>query len=344
MVVGDVVRVRERLRGAQRDLERRADTSIRFQPAPAPDQLLRIASGGLGAQLLGWALEGKLFDALEEAATAYDLAQERELSPEALSEILRTLVSLGLLESRPEGYSNLELASRYLTSHSPLSLRDLLLYNCAQLVQWQPVADFARSERLSLEAGHNGQLRRSACEARARYAAPAAVERCADSELSPASASGDGLAPRNILVIGWGGEAHREAILRRWPEASVTTCNPLDGVELPAECEADLIILSGTLECEAAALLGRILAFAAARLAPHGQLMLHDAFMPAGALPSPGIALASLAQQIASPGYQAWSTERLTAFLERRGFRVLRSDTLFAGYAVMFATLRRDWK
>jgi uroporphyrin-III C-methyltransferase len=342
MVVGEVVRVRERLRGSQRDLQRRSDSDTRFQPAPAPDQLLRFAAGGLGAQLLGWALENRLFDRLDGPITSYDLAQELELNAEALSEILRTLVSLGLLESRPEGYGNLELASHYLTAHSPFSLRDLLLYNCAQMGHWQHVAEFARSGRSLAEAGRNGELHRSACEAKARFAAPAALERCADSDSSPAGIAGRQTAvaqPKHVLVIGWGGEAHREALLRRWPDAHVTLCNPACGAELPGErSPLDLVVLSGILECADVAQVDLTLAYAAVRLAPRGRLMLHDAFMPAGTLPAPGIALALLAQQIANPGRQEWSTERLSASLEHHGFTVLRSDTLFAGYAVILAS------
>jgi uroporphyrin-III C-methyltransferase len=346
-VVGDVVRLREKLGYAQRDLQRHSDASQRFQPAPAPDQLLRIAAGGTGAQVLGWALENTLFNRLEEPRTAYDLAQELALNPEATSEILRAMVSLGLLESRPEGYRNLELASRYLTSASPFSLRDLLLYNCAQLVHWQPVADFAKRGRISVEAGRNGELRRAACEASARFAAPAAVEKLigfprqaamtqesGDPYLGNRLASGP---PDGVLVIGWGGAAHREVLARRWPAIRVITCNPLRGDPLPVDAGCEVVVLSGILECGDAARIDQILDFAAAQVRNRGWLMLHDTVMPAGTLPAPGVALASLAQQIVNPGYHAWSTERLSALLERRGFTVVRSDILFAGHTVVFA-------
>jgi uroporphyrin-III C-methyltransferase len=331
-VVGDVVRLREKLGYAQRDLQRHSDASQRFQPAPAPDQLLRIAAGGIGAQVLGWALETALFDKLEEPLTAYDLACDLALNPEATSEILRAMVSLGLLESRPEGYRNLELASRYLTTASPFSLRDLLLYNCAQLVQWQPVADFAKRGRISVEAGRNGELHRAACEAVARFAAPAAVEKLIGRE--PWSAT---TTPNSVLVIGWGGAAHREALARRWPGVRVLTCNPLRGEPLPTDANCELIVLSGILEGGDIARIDQILDFVAAQVRDRGWLMLHDTIMPVGTLPAPGVALASLAQQIVNPGYHAWSTERLSSLLERRGFTVLQSDILFAGHTVIFA-------
>ena len=323
LVIGDVVRLHEKLGMGQRDLRRRPDASAWFQPGPSPEALLHIASGGVGAQLLGWALETRLFDLLEEPATAYELAHKLALNAEALSEMLRALLSLGLLESRPEGYRNLELASRYLVSASPLSLRDLLLYNCAQLAQWQALAEFAARGRTSAEAGRDGELHSAACQAAARFAAALVVGKL---EIAPAAA----------VVLGWGGAPHRDALLRRWPEARVAVCNPLQGEALPAG-DCDLVILSGLLECGDAAQLEPLLAFAAARLRPRGQLVLHDSFLAAGALPPAELALAALARHVVNRDYHAWSTERLHALLQRHGFIVEKSDSVPGGHAVIFA-------
>jgi uroporphyrin-III C-methyltransferase len=323
-IVGDVVCLREKLECAQRDLRRRADGGARFQPAPAPDQLLRIASGGIGTQVLGWTLEARLFDHLEDPATAFDLAHHLGLNAEAASEILHALVSLGLLESRPDGYRNLELASRYLRSTSPLSLRDLLLFNCAQLVQWQELANFAKRGRTSAEAGRDGELHRAACEAAARFAAPAVVEKLTD------------VSTADVVVIGWGGAAHREALLKRWPEARVVTCNPFKSDPLP-DNDCDLMLLSGVLECGDRMRLEQILNFAARHLRAEGQLVLHDSVLPVGALPAPELTLALLAQHVVNRDYHVWSTERLHALLQRCGFAVMKADSVLAGYAVIFA-------
>ena len=324
LIVGEVVRLRERLACAQRDLRRTPDSSARFQPGPAPDQLLRIASGGIGAQILGWALETRLFDHLEKPATAFELAHRLELNAEAASEILRSLVSLGLAESRPEGYRNLELASRYLTSTSPLSLRDLVLYNCAQLVQWEALAEFSKRGRMSVGARRDGELHSAACEAAARFAAPAVVERLTS------------LSGADVVVIGWGGAAHQEALRRRWPASRVVACNPFRGEPLPAT-DCDLMVLSGVLECGDRVLFEQILTCAAAHLRAEGQLVLHDNVLPVSALPPPELALALLARHIVNCDYHAWSTERLHALLQRCGFAVLKSDSVLAGYAVIFA-------
>jgi uroporphyrin-III C-methyltransferase len=334
-VVGEVVRLREKLECAQRDLRRWSDSGTRFQPAPAPDQLLRIAGGGIGAQVLGWALEIRLFDSLDEPLTAYELSNALCLNAEGMNEILRALVSLGLLESRPEGYRNLELASRYLVSTAPLSLRDWLLYNCSQLVQWHAIAEFARHGRVSSEAARNGELHRAAHEAAARFAAPAVIERLAEANFwTPYSA--EPALDSGVLVIGWGGNAYVEALRRRWPKIRVVTCNPFSGDELPRDHGCELVILSGVLDCGDPARVEQIVDFAM-NAGSDVRLVLHDDVLPAGTLPAPEVALASLARKITNHGYQVWSTERLAALLDKRGFGLVRSDVVLAGHAIVFS-------
>lgn len=323
LVIGEVVRLRERLNISQRDLQRRKDASDYFQPAPGADQLRRIASGGIGTQVLGWALEKNLFDYLECPATAYDLAQKLALNADAANEILRALVSLGLVESEPEGFRNLELASRYLVSVSPLSLRDLLLYDCSQLVGWDALAKFATTGQTSPESGRDGELHRAACEAAARLAAPAVIEKLTN---PPASA----------IVIGWAGPAHREALLRRWSEARIAVCNPFRGEALP-DGPCDLLVLSGVLESSDSKRIDQFLDFAAAHVRADGQLVLHDGVLPAGVVPAPELALAALGRHVVNREYHVWSSERVSVLLQRHGFSVAKSDSMAAGHAVIVA-------
>jgi uroporphyrin-III C-methyltransferase len=112
LVVGEVVRLREKLRASQRDLRRRPDDSPRFEPAPAPDQLFRLATAGIGSQVLRLALALGMFDHLDEFRQAAELAGALDLRPDTLAEVLDNLVAMGLLETAPQGYRNLELASR----------------------------------------------------------------------------------------------------------------------------------------------------------------------------------------------------------------------------------------
>ncbi len=69
LLIGEVVRVREKLKNTQSNL-RASETSPRFDPAPMPDQLLRMAAAGLGSQVLGFALSLALFDQMEEWQSA----------------------------------------------------------------------------------------------------------------------------------------------------------------------------------------------------------------------------------------------------------------------------------
>jgi uroporphyrin-III C-methyltransferase len=325
LVVGEVVRLREKLACAQRDLRRHASANPLFQPAPGMNQLLRIASGGIGTQVLGWALEKNLLDLLEEPRTSYDLAHSLGLNAEALSEILRALVSLGLLESRPEGYRNLELASRYLVSASPLSLRDLLLYNCSQLVHWQALSDFAERGRTSANAGRDGNLHRAACEAAARFTSAAVVEKLA-------------MPPRfEALVVGWGSAALREAMLRRWPEARVTARNPWRGEAL-GDADCDLLLLSGVLESGDTDGIEQIFRYAASHLRDGGQLVIQDNVLHLAVVPAPEVALAALARHVLNRECHAWSQERVSALLQRHGFVPARYDSVLAGQVMILAT------
>ena len=99
-----------------------------FSPGPSPQELFRLATAGVGSQLLGWAISAGVFEALERPKTVCDLAAQIHASPEALNEVLQTLVALGLVEARPDGYRNLELASLYLRRNSPQSLVPALMY------------------------------------------------------------------------------------------------------------------------------------------------------------------------------------------------------------------------
>src|SRR5208282_4026211 len=125
LVVGEVVRLREKLKNSQRDL-RPPETSRWFGLAPMPDQLLRMATAGLGSQVLGFALSLSLFDQMEDWQSAAALAHRFDLHVGAAKEILDSLVALGLIECGSEDYRNLELASVYLRSGTPQSLKPVL--------------------------------------------------------------------------------------------------------------------------------------------------------------------------------------------------------------------------
>ena len=329
LVVGEVVRLREKLKISERDLRRRPDGSSRFQPAPAPDQLLRLATAGLGSQVLGFALEIGLFDRLEKPQSAAGLAQALELNPDALAEVLSALAALGILEACDGGYRNLELASRYLTTDSPQSLKQTLLLQAAQSAGWQALERYVEEGcRDFIEAGDEDAYRRS-CQASAGFAAPAAVEKLDLGSRAP------------VLLIGWGEEQYRKALHERWPSLGFQAVNPfsIPSPELPGMgMEAyGTVILSGLLASCNRGQVEQVLEAAVARLARPGLLVLTDAFLPAGLLPAPEVVLGALGRRIARGGCRSWSVERLQGTLGELGLSDVRVRSLPGGNILVTA-------
>lgn len=328
LVVGEVVRLREKLKNAQRDLQRRADGSSRFQPAPAPDQLLRLATAGLGSQALGFSLELRLFDRLEAARPAAALAGELGLDAGATEEILEALVALGILERRSDGYQNLELASRYLRADSPESLRSMLLHQASQSCSWTGLADYARRGRQDFTEGASEECHQDSCEAIARFSAPAVAEKLDLSGRGP------------VLLVGYGGEAYREAIALRWPGLDFQHRNPFSGPDAALKLLSPLptsggpfgaVILSGLLASCHPGQVQKILDLSASALRPGGLLVLHDAFLPASVLPPPEVLLAALGRHVSRGGCRTWSISRLEEALRSLGLASLKVQPLPAG-------------
>ena len=285
LVIGEVVRLREKLKNSQRDLSRihRSSTPL----GPAPDELLRLATAGFGAQVLGWALHIGLFDHLEEPRPVCDLAHDLALDTGALREILETLVALRLLESRPDGYRNLELASHYLRRGSTQGLAAALLYHTSQFGSWEGLAEFARlGKQHGGPARHSG-LRMQMAECLAAFAAPAVVDHFETAPQGP------------VLVIGWGHRAYQEATAQRWAGLNVLGWNPFGSEPGPPPAtEYGTIILSGVLEWCGAAELESVLA--QVQLSAGGLLLCQDTLLPIGMQPPPDVALRILALQVAN--------------------------------------------
>jgi len=327
LVVGEVVRLREKLRGHDRGLPLPAVDRSR-PPAPLPDQLFRLGLAGLGSQVLGLALSERLFDRLEEPQSAESLAPGLGLSPARLAEILDCLVALGLLERTPGGYRNLELASTYLRTDSPQSLRSTLLSQLSQFSQWQDVSAYARN-------GHTGHvplarqgLYRSSWESLAWLAASAVVNQMNIAEHS------------RVLVSGWGREAFRKALSRRWRHLILDDGDflqaPTPLLQLP-QGSYDAIVLSGVLPCLAREQVLRILASSANALNERGVLVIHDALAPAGSFPPPEIVLEALGRHITWGADTNWSVEQLRAALEALRFGDVHLEPLPAGTTVVMA-------
>ena len=282
LVVGEVVRFREKLQNSQRDLHPLL-AGPHSGPAPIPDQLLRIAMAGLGSQVLGFVLSLGLFDHLEEWQSSAAVARRFDLHASATVEILDGLAALGLLECSAQGYRNLELASAYLRGDSPQSLKPVLLHQLAQFSRWEAVAAYARS-------GQSGQAPRGqeasdfdCCECLAGFSAPAVVKRLDLAEMSP------------VLLLGWGGTAYRTAFAQRWPDLALEIRNPMMASDPLPALRADVyraVVLSGLI-ARSVQEEEQALDDSASALKDDGLLVLHDAFLPTGPLP-PEVVLGAL--------------------------------------------------
>ncbi|MDP3001491.1 MAG: methyltransferase dimerization domain-containing protein, partial [Bryobacterales bacterium] len=327
LVVGEVVRLHEKLKQSRHNLRRHPGSGSRFEPAPAPDQLLRLATAGLGSQVLRFALAISLFERLEDWTPALDLARLLSLNPAGLGEILECLVALGLLESGPQGYRNLELASRYLREGSPWNLKPALLCQAAA-GGWEALSQYALNGQPSetTPAGDE-QLHRDSCQCLARYAAPAVVDKL------PLSGRG------SLLLIGWGEQAYRDAIAQRHPELEFDARNPFLGAQLPEqERTYGVVLLSGLLASCGGGQVEEMLKAAASRLADGGILALHDTFLPAGCLPPPEVVLGALGRRLDRGGCRNWSIGRLHDALAALGFNSIHSTPLPAGSRLVTAS------
>jgi hypothetical protein len=326
LVVGEAVRLREKLKASQRDLLRRPDDNPRFEPSPAPDQVLRIAAAGIGSQVLRLALALGVFDQLDEFRRPGELGGALDLRPDALAEILNNLVALGLVEAAPEGYRNLELASRYLRSDSPQSLRAAVLHLADQSDCWQHLARYVFSGRGDPSPDEDEELFQEACESLARYAAPVVVDKLNLAGHDP------------VLLLGWGGRAYADAVARCCPDVAVRSANPFLGQPFPnGECYG-AILLSGLLASCKRGELDQMLETAAAALKTGGLLALHDSFLPAGVPAPPEVMLGALARRMNRDGCRDWSVDRVRAALVALGLTNVNAQALPAGTVLVTAS------
>ncbi|HEV2447972.1 MAG TPA: methyltransferase dimerization domain-containing protein, partial [Candidatus Sulfopaludibacter sp.] len=295
----------------------------------------RMAAAGIGSQVLLFALSAGIFDHLEQWRTAQELAGMLGLNRHALAETLECLVSLRLVEGGAEGYRNLELASRYLVEDSAQSLKPALMALAAHLAPVRSIGRYVLDGRQNGAPAEFDHLQKQACECQARFSAPFVLDKV---DLSNAG---------NALLIGWGGEVYRDLASQRWPDLSVEVRNPFDG-ELPADPGRAFrgnggpygaVLLSGLLACCDREQFRPTLASAANLLAPHGTLILHDAFLQSETAPPPEVMLSALKRHVIQGGSRNWPLARLRGELASLGLRVVDVEGLPGGMHLVTAKL-----
>jgi hypothetical protein len=330
------VRLRERLRSLAGQDRKTGDPSSHFDPAPSPDELVRLVAGARGAQVLRFALQCMLFDYLEQTRNPAELAAELNLNAGALVEMLDALAALGLVEHCREGYRNLELASRYLRSTSPESLAATLVFQTGQASDLELLACFAKEgpQRDPSPADGNDQGYRRSQETLSRFAAPFVAAKLDLVDRGP------------VMVLSYDGEAYREAFSGRWPHLTYQICNPFlrpEGLRefltrsRDREGAPGAIVLSGILGVCDDAQVEALVGWTSSHLRPHGLLAVHDVFMPPCVAPPPEIVLGALFRRAAMGGSTIWSVARLQASLQMAGLQSLQVDSISGGTTLITA-------
>ena len=326
LVIGEVVRWRERLRTTPQEVLQPPEVSSHF--APLPDELIRLVTAARGVQVLRFALSCAMFDGLEQTRQPMELASILKLDATALAEILDALVSLGLLERCREGYRNLELASRYLTHSSPENSADSLLMQTELLADWSSLAQFARQGPPREAETSSGDFDGRYGEMWSRSAAPFVADKL------------DLMNHSTMMVVSCDDDAYCRAFSRRWPHLSINSCNPLAQPEVwknllngggPGHGPFGAIVLSGMLGCCDDRHLERLLGWACSRLKSNGLLALHDAVVPPCVAAPPEIVLGTLFRRIARGGSTIWSVCRVQDYFSKLGLHPPRLHPIPGG-------------
>jgi hypothetical protein len=296
----------------------------------------------MGTQALGFALEQGVFDRIEAFTPPADLAVALGLDAWALQDVLDALVSLGLVEESAGTYRNLDMASRYLRSEAPQSLRPALLQYARESAAWNTLEEYVRAgcrDALPLaSASESAEGQAATCEALARFAAPAVTDKLDLGARSP------------VRLLGWGGQAYAVAISARWPHLEFSWHNPFaaprltPGNPFPAggpagakDGSCGAVILSGLLASCSRGEVQMALESVASALAPGGLVVLHDAFLPISVLPPVEVALGTLARHVTRGGCRTWSVPRLKDALGALGFVSVTYEALPAGTVLVIA-------
>ena len=128
-----------------------------------------------------------------------------------------------------------------------------------------------------------------------------------------------------------GGKAYDEALARCSPGVAFSAVNPFLGQPIPNGELYGAVLLSGVLASSKRGEVDRVLTEATMALKRDGLLAFHDAFLPAGVVPSPESSLGALVRRVTRGGCRDWPVERVREALTRLGLADVCSEALPAG-------------
>jgi hypothetical protein len=108
-------------------------------------QLAGLASGYAEARAIQAAIELELFNALDRARDAGDVARTIKTDPHATELLLDALSSIGLLSKTGALYALNETSATYLTKRSPKYLGGMIRFEASAWNTWEKLAETVRS-------------------------------------------------------------------------------------------------------------------------------------------------------------------------------------------------------
>jgi len=184
---------------------------------PTKLDLLTMARGFMTSRVLLTAIELQVFDSLQEARTAPELAASLGTAPRATERLLNALVGMGLITKDEDGrYDNTVESWRFLVSESAESLVGPLRHYSYLWKSWSALTEVVRT-------GHPIRPPEDATKQQDRLDAfMTAMERFAHDRAPVVAKLVDLSEAERMLDIGGGPATYSIAFCRRYPELRVT--------------------------------------------------------------------------------------------------------------------------
>ncbi len=334
-------------------------------PDDTATRLDDLASGYQGAAVLFAAVRLDLFNRLADAPrSAQDLAGDLEADPRGVRILLDACAALGLLDKAGDTFRPSEIARAHLLSHSPRPRGARLRHGVRQYQRWGRLVDSVMSgepvpdEVLEEAMPHHGVPHDAAAFARAM----ADVGReSADKTWDALEAAGELDGVKTALDVGGGPGIYAIDLARRLPGARVTVMDRAETLEVAREyvSEAslgdritllagdaftdpmggpyDLVLASNLVHIFAPEDAARLVARAAATLAPGGRLVVKDFLLDDDRTAPVGGALFAVNMLVATEGGDAYTAETVGGWMEAAGLEVAGLHDLTAQSRLLVA-------
>lgn len=304
----------------------------------SPNPISTIANGYRSSQVLFTAVRLGVFDALDKKPmNAVHLAKAVGADKRAIRMLADALVALGLLLKKRQTYANSRLAQTFLIQRSSVSQTPLILHNACLYERWaclyhtvktgKPAPPNVPDLPVQMDASHFAR----AMEASAITQAPETIEKI------------DLRGVQTMLDIGGGPAIYAIAFARRWPSLHVTVVDCPEAIAVAnanirkAQLEhrirtlagdafkLDLggpyqfIFISNVVHQYPPELNRRLIARAAAVLAPRGKIAVKDFILNSGRKGPVGASLFAINMLVNTPKGDCYTIEQIRSWMRRAG-------------------------